>query len=137
MFLAQNARKVENIRHVVSSRFVDGDGNPVCWEVKCITSTEDETLRKAATRRVPVTGKRNQYTQETDYNLYLGKLAVACTVYPNLDDKELQDSYCAMGADNLLKTMLTPGEYADYLSKIQEINGFDTAFEDEVEEAKN
>lgn len=42
-----------------------------------------------------------------------------------------------MGAEALLKAMLTPGEYAEYLSKIQEINGFDTAFEDLVEDAKN
>ena len=42
-----------------------------------------------------------------------------------------------MGADALLKTMLSPGEYADYLSKIQEVNGFDVTLQDEVEEAKN
>ena len=42
-----------------------------------------------------------------------------------------------MGADILLKTMLTPGEYADYLTKIQEINGFEVSFEEAVDEAKN
>lgn len=71
------------------------------------------------------------------YDLYLGKLAVACTVFPNLNDKELQDSYKVMGADALLKTMLTPGEYAEYLTKIQEVCGFDTTMQDEVDEAKN
>lgn len=136
-FLAQNALKVENVKHVVSKRFVDENGEPIPWEIRCITSTEDEALRKACTKRVPIPGKRNQYTQEIDYNLYLGKLAVACTVFPNLHDKELQDSYGVMGADILLKTMLTPGEYADYLTKIQEINGFEVTFEDAVEEAKN
>ena len=136
-FLAQNAVKVENIKYAVSSRFVDEEGKPLEWELCAITSTEDEALRKACTKRVPVPGKRGQYTQETDYNLYLGKLAAACTVYPDLNNSELQNSYGVMGADNLLKTMLSPGEYADYLSKIQEINGFDTDFEDQVEEAKN
>ena len=52
-------------------------------------------------------------------------------------DKELQDSYKVMGADALLKTMLTPGEYAEYLTKIQEVCGFDTTMQDEVDEAKN
>ena len=33
--------------------------------------------------------------------------------------------------------MLTAGEYAEYLAKIQEVNGFDVSFEDKVEEAKN
>ena len=53
------------------------------------------------------------------------------------NDKELQDSYKVMGADALLKTMLTPGEYAEYLTKIQEVCGFDTTMQDEVDEAKN
>ena len=67
----------------------------------------------------------------------MGKLAARCTVYPNLNDASLQDSYGVMGADALLKKMLTAGEYAEYLMKIQEINGFDVSFEDKVEEAKN
>ena len=136
-FLAQNAIKVENVKHVVSKRFLDENGEPIPWEICCITSTEDEALRKACTKRVPIPGKRNQYTQETDYNLYLGKLAAKCTAFPNLNDAELQNSYGVMGADALLKTMLTPGEYADYLMKIQEVNGFEVSFEEAVDEAKN
>lgn len=136
-FLSQNALKVENAKQVISKRFLDEDGKPIYWEIACITSTEDESLRKACTKRVPVPGKRNQYTQETDYNLYLGKLAAKCTAYPNLDDAELQNSYGVMGSDVLLKIMLKPGEYADYLTKVQEVNGFEVTFEDSVDEAKN
>lgn len=124
-FLAENAVPVENIKFVASKRFLGEDGNPIPWEIKTITGTEDEALRKSCAKRVPVPGKKNQYQKETDYDLYLGKLAVACTVFPNLNDKELQDSYKVMGADALLKTMLTPGEYAEYLTKIQEVCGFD------------
>ena len=123
-FLAENAVPVENIKFVASKRFLGEDGNPIPWEIKTITGTEDEALRKSCAK-------------ETDYDLYLGKLAVACTVFPNLNDKELQDSYKVMGADALLKTMLTPGEYAEYLTKIQEVCGFDTTMQDEVDEAKN
>lgn len=136
-FLAQNALKVENVKYIVSKRFIGDDGQPIPWEIRCITSTDDEILRKSCTKRVPIHGKRNQYTQETDYNLYLGKLAAKCTDFPNLDDAELQNSYGVMGADVLLKTMLTPGEYADYLAKVQEVNGFELTLEDAVEEAKN
>lgn len=136
-FLSQNALKVDNIKHVVSHRFLDENGKPIEWEIKCITSTEDEGLRKSCLKRVPIPGKKNQYQRETDYDQYLGKLAVTCTVYPNLNDKELQDSYSVMGAEALLKTMLTPGEYADYLTKIQEVNGFETTLQEEVDEAKN
>lgn len=136
-FLAENALKVENIKHIVSKRFIGEDGNPIEWEIACITSSEDEQLRKDCTKRVQVPGKKNQFTQETDYNLYLGKLAAKCTVFPNLFDAELQDSYGVKGADALLKIMLTPGEYAEYLTKIQEVNGFDISFDEKVDEVKN
>ncbi|MGG0718675.1 phage portal protein [Robertmurraya massiliosenegalensis] len=136
-FLSQNAVKVENVKHVASKRFVDENKKPMKWEICGITSEEDEALRKACTRRVPVPGKRNAYTPETDLNAYLGKLAARCTVFPNLNDSELQNSYGVMGSDALLKTMLTPGEYADYLAKVQEVNGFEVSMEDLVDEAKN
>ena len=135
-FLAQNALPVENIKYVASKRFLDDNGKPLEWEIKCITSEEDEALRKSCTKRIQVPGRRGQFTQETDFNLYIGKLAAKCTVFPNLNDAELQDSYNVMGADALLKTMLSPGEYADYLLKVQEVNGFQTLQED-IDEAKN
>lgn len=136
-FLAQNAIKAENEKYVASRRFLGKDKKPMKWEIQAIPSTEDEALRKECTKRVPVVGKRGQYTQETDYNLYLGRLAAQCTVFPNLKDKELQDSYGVMGDDKLLKTMLTAGEYANYLEKVQEVNGFDVPMDELVEEAKN
>ena len=78
--MVENAVPVENIKFVASKRFLGEDGNPIPWEIKTITGTEDEAL---------------------------------------------------------LKTMLTPGEYAEYLTKIQEVCGFDTTMQDEVDEAKN
>ncbi|WP_029503990.1 phage tail assembly chaperone [Lachnoclostridium phytofermentans] len=134
-FLAQNVVKVENIKVVVSKRFKDKEGKPVLWELTAVTNKEDEAIRKECMKRVP-DGKGRTKT-EMDYSVYLGKLAARCTVYPELDNTELQDSYGVMGADALLKTMLTPGEYADYLTKVQEVNGFDTSYEDLVEDAKN
>ena len=136
-FLAENALAVGNVKFAASKRFMGDDGKPMLWEIKTITGTEDETLRKSCAKRVPIPGKKNQYQKETDYDMYLGKLAVACTVFPDLNNKELQDSYKVMGADALLKTMLTPGEYADYVQKVQEVCGFDTSLQDEVDEAKN
>lgn len=142
-FLAENALPVEHIKFVASKRFLsdevdkDGKRKPMEWEIKTITGTEDEALRKSCAKRVPIPGKRNQYQKETDYDMYLGKLAVACTVFPNLRDEGLQKSYGVYGEDTLLKTMLTPGEYTDYVAKVQEVCGFDSTFQDEVDEAKN
>ena len=136
-FLKQNAVRVENEKTAVSGRFLDGEKKPLLWEIKCITPAEDEEIRRECLRRAPVPGKKGQYTAEVDADLYMGKLAAKCTVFPDLDDRELQDSYGVMGADRLLKAMLTPGEYAEYLNRVQALNGFDVTMDERVEQAKN
>ena len=70
-FLAQNAKQVENVKLVVSDRFTDEDGKPLEWEVRCISSREDETLRRDCQYRVQVPGKRGSFRQEFDNVLYL------------------------------------------------------------------
>lgn len=142
-FLAENALPVENVKLVVSPRFLSaekdekGKRKPMEWEIKAITGTEDEEIRKTCLKRVPVPGKKNRFTSELDSDAYVGKLAVACTVFPNLNDKELQDSYHVLGAEALLKAMLTSGEYLTFIQKIQELCGFDGTLQDEVDDAKN
>lgn len=159
-FMAKNALPAENVKFVLSPRFLsdepelDEQGRPIvlskteegepiykmkpmAWEIKPISGAEDEALRKACKKQVPVPGRKGQYQRETDYDLYTGKLAVACTVWPNLNDAALQDSYKVLGAEALLKAMLTNGEYANYVEKVQEVCGFTTTFQEEVDEAKN
>ena len=136
-FLAENALTVEHVKFPASTRFLDEKKKPMEWEIKTISATEDEGLRKACSKRVPIPGKKNQYQRETDYDMSLGNLAVACTVFPDLNSAPLQESYHVMGGEALLKAMLTPGEYANYVSKVQEVCGFDTTLQEDVDEAKN
>lgn len=134
-FLSQNKIKQENMKFVASKSFIDENGNPMEWEIRALSTSESDAIKKECTRRVKIKG--NQYTMETDTDAYVGKLAAACTVFPNLNDAALQNSYGVMGGDNLLKAMLSVGEYTAYTNKISEINGFDVAMDDIVEEAKN
>ena len=136
VFMAGNALKGDTVKFVASKRFVV-KGKPVQWEIKAIDSDTDEAIRKECTKRVPIAGKRGQYNSETDTDKYIGKMCVACTVYPNLNDAELQDSYGVKGADALLKKMLLPGEYTEYKAKVMEVNGYDMSMEELVDEAKN
>jgi hypothetical protein len=136
VFMAGNANNTESVKYVASKRFAI-DGKPVEWEIKAIDSDLDELLRKECTKRVPIVGKRGQYNQETDTDKYIGKMCVACTVYPDLNDVELQDSYGVKGADALLKKMLLPGEYTEFKAKVMEVNGYDMSLEELVDEAKN
>ena len=136
VFMAGNVKDDEIVEFVASKRFVQ-KGKPVAWKIKAISSDLDETIRKEATKKVPIVGKRGQYNQETDMDKYLGKMCVACTIYPNLNDAELQDSYGVKSAEDLLKKMLKPGEYIEYKAKVMEVNGYDTSMEELVDEAKN
>ena len=136
VFMAGNALKGDTVKFVASKRFVV-KGKPVQWEIKAIDSDTDEAIRKECTKRVPIAGKRGQYNNETDTDKYIGKMCVACTVYPNLNDAELQDSYGVKDGVALLKKMLKPGEYTEYKAKVMEVNGYDMSMEELVDEAKN
>lgn len=142
-FLKQNKKETGIVKYAATESFVDTKGKPLEWQLKPITATLDEALRKECTKKVP-TGKRGQTVPELDVDAYLAKLCVASTVFPNLNDKELQDSYndpangvVVMDAQALLKAMLNAGEYTDYKMKVSEINGFDVSMDELVEEAKN
>lgn len=136
VFMAGNAAKEENVKYVASKRFAV-KGKPVEWEIQAIESDLDEAIRKECTKKVPITGKRGQYTQEIDNDKYIGKVCVASTVYPNLNNAELQDSYGVKDGMALLKKMLKPGEYVEYKAKVMEVNGYDMSMEELVDEAKN
>ena len=135
-FLAGNVEKRENKKIVISNRFKDKDGKPVKWEIRSISADEDEALRKLCTKRIPVVGKKNQFTQDFDSNGYLAKLAAKAVVFPDLNNAELQNSYGVMGAENLIRVMLYKDEF-DYLTE-HLISSTETEDINElVDEAKN
>lgn len=118
--------RTENIRFAASARFKAEDGSDELWEIKQINAEQDDRLRREACGAGGFDGVK-----------YMAALAAACTVYPNLKSEELQNAYRVMGEEKLLKTMLNPGEYADYCLKVQEINGFERSADELVDEAKN
>ena len=146
MFMVGNATD-ETVDYVATKRMgtpiLDKNGKPTgeiepaVWKIKAIDSGLDEAIRKECTSKVPIKGKRGAFRDETDMDKYLGKLCVACTDYPNLNDAELQDFYGVKSADELLKKMLKAGEYIEYKAKVMEVNGFDVSMEELVDDAKN
>ena len=64
-------------------------------------------------------------------------MTLAMVVYPDLNDEALQTSYGAIGAEDLLKKMLTPGELADLYLVANEVNDFKVGMNDKIKEAKN
>lgn len=135
-FFQENVEQPKNVKFVASNRFKDEKGKPIKWEIKQITSKQNEELKKQATKRVQINGRKNQYMPELDTGRYQVLVCAACTVYPNLNDTNLQNSWGVMGAEDLLTTMLSAGEFTAYSEKVLEINNF-LDDDDLVEEAKN
>lgn len=138
LFLKKNKIQKENTTYAATKSLCDEQGNPLLWEIKPLTTKENEDIREACTMEVPVKGKPNLFRPKVNTNQYLAKMIVASVVEPNLYNAELQDSYGVKTPDDLLKEMVNdPGEYNDLAAFVQKFNGFNTTMEDKVEEAKN
>ena len=131
LFLKENKIKRENVFYAATESMTDENGEALKWELRPVTTGEDEKIREECLREV----KRGV---KLDYNLYLKKLAVASVVYPPLYNAALQDSYGVHTAEELLSQLVdNPGEYQELLRFVQKINGFDVKLSDKVSEAKN
>ncbi len=127
-----------NEKFAPTATLQDENGNPLKWEFRQITSRENETLRDACTVEVQIKGKPNLYRPKMNTAEYLAKMIVASTVYPNLYDKELQDSYGVMTPEELLYAMVdNAGEYQELTVWMQKFQGFTRSLDEKVEDAKN
>lgn len=137
-FMKANKIAKENEKYAPTSSLQDENGKPLEWEFKQITSKENEVLRDSCTIEVQVKGKPNLYRPKVNTAEYLAKMIVASTVYPDLYDKELQDSYGVMTPEELLYAMVdNAGEYQDFTVWMQKFQGFTKSLDDKVDEAKN
>ncbi|WP_113674565.1 phage tail assembly chaperone [Vallitalea guaymasensis] len=138
LFLKKNKIQKENTTYAATKSLCDDKGNPLLWEIKPLTTKENEDIREACMIEVPVKGKPNMFRPKLVTSKYLTKMMVASIVEPNLYNAELQDSYEVKTPEDLLKEMVNdPGEYNDLATFIQQFNGFNTTMQDKVEEAKN
>ena len=115
-FMKANKKVKENVIHPVTASLCDANGKPVDWEFRHITSKENDEIRE-------------EYTKE---------LLIKSIVTPDLYNVELQNSYGVKKPDDLLMAMVDdPGEYNALVAFVQNLQGFNTSFNDLVDEAKN
>ncbi len=137
-FMRTNKITEPNVKYAPTRTLLDENGKPLEWEFKQISSKENEELRDSCTIEVPVMGKPNLYRPKVKTAEYLAKMIVASTVYPDLYDKELQDSYGVMTPEELLYAMVdNAGEYQEFAAWMQKFQGFAKGLDDKVDEAKN
>ncbi len=136
-FMKKNKAQKENAFYAPTSSLCDDKGEPLVWEFKAISSAQNETIRDDCTREVQVVGKAGQYRQKFDGGKFTAKMICACTVFPDLHNKELQDSYGVMTPEALLYELVdNAGEYSELATFVTQFCGFGK-LADEVAQAKN
>jgi len=130
LFLKSNKTSRENIFFPASAALCGADGVPLLWELRPVTTGEDEILRDECTRF-------DRGVPRFDHGAYALRLACAAVVTPNLRSAEIQDSYGVTGERDLLKQLLdSPGEYQELVKKVHGLCGFKSE-EELTAEAKN
>ena len=131
-FAAFMRRDLENLEreYVISDRFTDENGEPIKFKLRPMPTAMEKLLSKNC-RKIDKNGK-----VEFDTERYENEITVACVVYPDLKDAELQDFYGVQNEIDLLNTMLLLGENRKLQEAIQDINGI-KSLEEKIEEAKN
>lgn len=135
-FMQSNVERIENHFFSASPRFRGEDGKPVLWELRCISADEYSRIRSSCIKQIPVPGKKNQYTQQLDTYAFQAKVCARCTVFPDLNNAELQNDWGVTKPEELIGKLLIGGEFDDYVAEVFQLNGFKTESE-LVEEAKN
>ena len=137
-FMKANKIAKPNEKYAPTTTLRDENGEPLKWEFRQITSKENDVLRESCTIEVPVTGKPNLFRPKVKTDEYIAKMIVASTVFPDLYDSELQDSYGVKTPEALLYAMVdNAGEYQDFTIWMQRFQGFTKSIDEKVNNAKN
>lgn len=140
-FLKQNVTVPNQVGYVASNKFKDSEGKLIPWKIKILETKEFNKImsKNTPTKIIDKNGNNKGKMTEIEQGFaVMETLIERCVVYPNLNDSALQDSWGVIGAVELAQKMLTPGEFTDLASAIQQAHGFDSGTQcDLIEETKN
>ena len=133
-FLKQNKKnEKENVFFAASTKFLDENGEPLKWEIKALSSKKAQQIRNECNNI-----SKNGKSVTVDQAKWQRMMAAECTVYPNLRDAELQDSYGVFEPEDLIMELLDDdAEFQAYCAKCAEVCGYNKSDADLVDEAKN
>lgn len=137
-FMKSNKVVRLNEKYAPTASLKDASGEPLEWEFKHITSKRNDEIRDECTMDVQITGKPNMFRPKLDTSKYILRLICESTVFPDLYDAELQDSYGVKTPEELVYAMVdNAGEYGDFSVWMQKFQGFTKSLDETVEKAKN
>lgn len=137
LFMKGNKKERKNTTYAATKSLCDKNGKPLEWTIRPITTDQNNQITDECTREVPIPGKPNMFRTKLNATKYATLLICRSVEYPNLNNKELQDSYGVKSAEALITKMIDdPGEFNKFGEFLQTFNGFDD-INDDVEKAKN
>lgn len=135
-FLKENVEIVSEVTYVASNRFKGADGKPLEWHIRVMGNKELDKVRDKFKKRVQIPGTRD-FKETFDSVGFTETITAEAISYPDLYSQELQDSWHVNEPVELLKEMLTPGEFMDLTNAVSEALGYEQGFKDKVEKVKN
>ena len=131
-FFKENNIKIENVKYIASDRFKDENGEVIEWELKVLDNKKVDELRNRFSSRSYVNHKEEFKFNSEDF---MKVFVTEAIVFPNLTDKDLQDSYGVFSPYELLQEILTVGELTRLTEYINNLHDYKA--EKKVVEIKN
>jgi hypothetical protein len=133
LFLKENKVRRENAFFPATASLVDSDGQPLNWEVRAVSTREDEAIREECTVYDSANGRFR-----LDAGRYMAKIAAAAVVEPNLYNAALQNSYDVATPEELIREMIdNPKEYQAFVKFVQGYGDGAVSMSERIEQAKN
>ncbi|TYS31758.1 phage tail assembly chaperone [Bacillus pumilus] len=135
-FMPGQTTEAEEVKSIISKRFVDKEGKVIPFVFKAITTERIDELEKENTTYKNVKGRGR--VKDLDSQRFYARIAVESTIYPDFKSKELREAYSTQDPVEVAKRVLSVGgEYANWLNKAIEVNGFEDEIEDLEDAVKN
>lgn len=131
-FFKENNIKIENVKYIASDRFKDENGEVIEWELKVLDNKKVDELRNRFSSRSFVNHKEEFKFNSEDF---MKVFVTEAIVFPNLTDKDLQDSYGVFSPYELLQEILTVGELTRLTEYINNLHDYKA--DKKVDEIKN
>lgn len=136
-FMKKNKTVRSNAFFPATKSLTDENGKPLMWELRPVSSRENEELRDECVDSEPASNGQGQYRPVFRTSKYVARLICASVVSPDLNNKQLQDSYGVMTPEALLYEMIDdPREYQELAAFVQDFNGFGETIDEKIENAK-
>lgn len=141
LFFKENVAEVETVKYAATARIKNKEGKPAEWELRAVSQTENEEIKKKCV--IQKTDERGRRYKEFDDDKYAANLLVKSIIYPDLQNRELQDKWNVRDPVSLLREMLTAGEFTLLQDQALQVSGYRLPSQDQgidpdlVEELEN